>query len=193
MVLILASASPRRKKILEYFAIPFTQKSSNFDERTVVFKDDPVAYVRKIAREKANAVNAQISDIVLAADTIVYKNKKLFHKPENETKAMEMLKELNGKSHLVITALALKKGKRILVAHEKTRVFFKNLPQERLKKYLKSFHLYDKAGAYAVQNGGSIIVKRIEGCFYNVMGLPIAALSDLLFKVGIDIWDHLKD
>lgn len=193
MELILGSQSPRRKEILQFFSLPFRQVSSDFDEAQVVFKGDPAAFVKEIARRKAQALHDQFPDaIILTADTTVYRDGRLFEKPATMQEAHLMLRELSGKEHQVFTGVAVSQKKNILVEAEKTTVQFCELTDPEIHTYAKTFHSLDKAGGYAIQKGGTLIVKRIEGCYYNVMGLPLQTVRHLLLKAGIDLWDFLK-
>jgi septum formation protein len=193
MELILGSNSPRRREILNFFSVPFRQVSSDFDETRVVFQGDPAAYVKEIARQKAMALQNKFpEDIILTADTTVYRNGRLFEKPETMQEAYAMLRELAGKEHQVFTGVAVAAQKKLYSEAEEARVQFCQLTDPEIHTYAKAFHPLDKAGGYAIQKAGSLIVKRIEGCYYNVMGLPLQTVRHLLLKAGIDLWDYFK-
>lgn len=193
MELILGSNSPRRREILNFFSIPFRQASPGFDETQVVFQGDPAAFATEVARRKALClINSFPNDVILTADTIVYRQKRLFMKPESLEEAHAMLRELSGKEHQVYTGVCVAKGNDCFTDAEESRVFFHELTEPQIRTYHAHFLPLDKAGGYAIQKGGSLIVKRIEGCYYNIMGLPIHTVRRLLLKAGIDLWDYLK-
>jgi septum formation protein len=193
MEIILGSNSPRRREILNFFSIPFRQISPEFDESQVLFKSDPVSFVSEVARRKALCLMERFpDDVILTADTIVYRKGRLFLKPESMEEAHEMLKELSGKEHQVFTGVCVAKKNKCFVEAEESRVFFHELTEPQMHAYHSHFLPLDKAGGYAIQKGGSLIVKRIEGCYYNIMGLPIHTVRRLLLKAGIDLWDYLK-
>lgn len=193
MHLILGSQSPRRKEILSHFKIPFEQITSSFPEESVLFKGNPASYAIEIAEGKALTLHHRFPDaVILTADTVVYRKGKVYGKPTDELNAASILKELAGDWHSVYTAISLVFGKEHFSSIEETRVLLNPLSDEQIRAYQTSFDCYDKAGAYAVQLPGSCIVNRIEGCFYNAMGLPINTLRTLLLKIGIDLWQYCK-
>lgn len=192
MKLILGSASPRRKEILGYFSLPFTQVSSDFNEESINFEDNPEIYVKTIAKGKAEAIAKRFpSHLIMTADTIVYKGGKVYLKPNDREHAYSMLKELQGGWHSVFTAICLIKDNRELLEIEETRVLFNPLSESQIETYLRMQPYHDKAGSYFIQGSGSLLVRRINGCFYNVMGLPINQLYKMLKEFGIDLWDYL--
>jgi len=193
MSLILGSQSPRRREILNFFSIPFQQVSPDFDETQVVFQGNPGAFASEVARRKALCLSDRYpKDVILTADTVVYRGKRLFMKPESLEEAQGMLKELSGKEHQVFTGVCVARGRDYFVESEESRVHFHELTEPQIRTYAETFSPLDKAGGYAIQKAGSLIVKRIEGCYYNIMGLPIHTVRRLLLKVGIDLWDYLK-
>ena len=191
--LILGSQSPRRREILNFFSVPFIQAASDFDETRVPFHGDPEAFVREVAIQKAASLLESYPDHpILTADTVVAMDGRLFLKPESPEEAFGMLKELSGKKHSVFTGVCVTRGKERFSGVEEAFVKFHSLSDSEIHAYHESFHPFDKAGAYAIQRGGSVIVKRIEGCYYNVMGLPLNTTRSLLAKIGINLWDFLK-
>ncbi len=191
--LILGSQSPRRREILNYFTIPFTQEAPSFDETQVPYHGDPAAFVCEVSSKKALCLQDKFPDSpLLTADTIVSLDGRLFMKPESPAEATSMLSELAGKKHSVFTGVTVALGQERYVAAEESLVEFHPLTEKEIRAYHESFHPMDKAGAYAIQRGGSVIVKRIEGCYYNIMGLPLNTTRRLLAKIGIDLWDFLK-
>jgi septum formation protein len=193
MQIILGSSSERRKHILNFFSLPYKQIDSNFDESTISQELSPDKYTCEIAKQKALKISSMYpKDIILTADTVVYFKNKYLLKPKDENEAFSMLKNLSGSTHEVYTGVGLKTENDIFVRAESSKIFFNKLSDIEIKTYHENFFFSDKAGGYAIQNGGSILVKKIEGCFYNVMGLPINTLRELLKKAGIDLWDFLK-
>ena len=193
MELILGSQSPRRKEILEYFDLPFQQASSDFDEDSIPFSGTPADYTITLAKGKKEILARQFPDaLILTADTVVYKEGIIYGKPINDLQAMEFLRELSGKWHSVYTGINVYfQGKEFHDVTE-TRVLFNSLNEDQIRAYNKKLHYTDKAGGYMIQQAGGIIVKRIEGCYYNVMGLSINSLKNLLLNFGIDLWNHLR-
>ncbi len=190
MSIILGSSSPRRKEILQFFNIPFEQLSPSFDETSHPYSGDAIAYVTSLAEEKARSIPID-NRIILTADTVVLKGKTLYNKPESEAQALEMLHDLNGSTHLVYTALSCKLGAHLFTDYAETKITFIKATDNQLLAYHKAFNGLDKAGGYGIQKGGSIIVEKIEGCFYNVMGLPLSTLQKVLQSAGVELWDYL--
>lgn len=193
MQLILGSQSPRRREVLSFFNFPFKQVSPHFDEESIPFNGNPQEYVKILAKGKADSLAAQFpTSIILTADTIVYKKGKIYGKPKDDQQAFQYLKELAGQWHSVFTGLTVSFQGQDFMEVEETRVLFNSLTEDQIQTYHRTLPFLDKAGGYMIQGPGSIIVKRIEGCYYNVVGLPINALSSALRQAGIDLWKHLK-
>jgi septum formation protein len=193
MEVILGSQSPRRKEILEFFSLPFTQVHSDYDEDLVAFSGDPAAFAKQVAFGKANALaNLHPNAVILTADTVVYANNKLYLKPQTLPEARQMLREMAGKQHQVFTGVCVFFKNKYFIDAEKTHVEFLELTDDEIHMYTSIFSPLDKAGGYAIQKSGSLIVKRIEGCYYNVMGLPLQKVRQLLLNAGIDLWDYFK-
>lgn len=191
--IILGSQSPRRKEIFSSFNLPFTQASSNFDEDSIPFSGDPARFACELSKGKAYALQPLYPKaIILTADTIVYREGKIFGKPENEEIAFQTLSELEGRWHSVFTGVTLLHEKSEYHQSEETKILFNPLTSSQIKAYHRTTQWSDKAGGYGAQLGGGILIKRIEGCYYNVLGLPINAVRELLQKVGIDLWEYLK-
>ncbi len=190
MHIVLGSQSPRRQEILSFFQKPFSVCSSGFDESTVVFEGSPTTYVETQAKEKAQALKDYSKEsIVLTADTTVFFNKKIFQKPQDEQEAFLFLKELSGQTHEVYTGICvLYKGK-LHLSTEMTKVTFHPTTDLQIHQYIHKIDTLDKAGGYAIQGPGSLIVSKIEGCYYNVMGLPVNTLCKLLKQVGVNLWE----
>lgn len=191
--LILGSQSPRRREIMSFFTLPFVQVSPDFDEEAVPFHGDPEEYAKTLARGKAESLaHEHRKNLILTADTIVYCDGKLYGKPADENEAFRFLSVLKGRWHSVYTAVHLIHGSDRFDAIEETRVLFNDLSDKQIRSYHQSLNYKDKAGGYAIQGAGSLIVNRIDGCYYNVMGLPINAVRGLLLHAGIDLWNNLK-
>lgn len=192
MHLILGSTSPRRREILSYFSIPFSQASPEFDEESVVFNGDPVSYAVEIAVQKAASLVPHFpDDYVLTADTVVYCEGNVYNKPSNRDQAAQFLRAFSGKWQEVTTALVLRKGRAQHVRFEKTRLHFCPLTPSQIERYIDHFQTSDKAGGYSIQAAGSILVAKIDGCYYNVLGLPLQALKELLLCEEIDLWEYI--
>lgn len=193
-MLILGSTSPRRKEILSFFKIPFHVIPPDYDESLLPYENNPLAYVKALSQGKASAVLKHHHGFpVLTADTIVTHENRLFLKPTSRQDAFEMLRFLSGKTHRVLTAVTLSDDTRMESQVTTSHVTFQNFTDAMILNYIDSISIMDKAGSYAIQGIGSLIVKKIEGCFYNVMGLPLIATQELLTLFGFSIWDYLKN
>ena len=188
--LILASQSPRRKLLLEQVGVPFTVFSSDVDE-TIEPNVEPAEMVQMLAARKADHVARQLSGnrsaVVLAADTVVVLRDQVLGKPKDRNDAFEMLRKLQNKWHYVMTGIALidmATGER-LTHVEKTKVRFRPLTTGAIWNYIDSGEPLDKAGAYGIQGLGALLVEKIDGCYFNVMGLPIYSVSVMLARAGI--------
>ncbi len=187
--IILASASPRRKELLTLMGLKFRVNVSDYEEDLGI-KLKPHELAKYLSLEKARAVAGKYKDaLIIAADTFIVFKGKLLGKPHTEKEAMRMLTLLNGKSHSVITGytvLDTNTGKKSSCSVE-TTVWFRNMAASELRAYVKTGEPLDKAGAYAIQGIGSLIVKKIEGDYFNVIGLPVASLAVTLKKFGISV------
>lgn len=193
MRLILGSQSPRRKEILSYFALPFEQASPPFDESSIPFQNNPAEYVCAIAKGKADSlIHLYPEAAIITADTTVWRAGKIYGKPSSSEEALQYLSELVGQWHSVFTGVVLRYGNAQFTEVEETRVLFNDLTPDQIRHYHTKLHWSDKAGGYAIQMAGGLIVRKIDGCFYNVMGLPINTLHTLLNKIGIELWEYLK-
>jgi septum formation protein len=172
-MLVLASQSPRRREILSLAGIGFTTRAVDVEE-TRLAGEDPRQHVLRLAREKAMAVTSVQGETILAADTVVVVDHHLLGKPESGERAAWMLRLLAGREHEVITGICLRAGERLLVDAESTRVRFVAMSDEEIERYVASGEPMDKAGAYAIQGLASKFIDRIEGCYFNVVGLPVA-------------------
>lgn len=183
-MLILASASPRRRELLTQIAIPHTVSPAHIDE-THHPGEDPVSFVRRLALEKAAvAARTHPHSPVLAADTTVAIGTHVLNKPANPAEAEQMLRSLAGHTHTVHTGIAVVHAGAVHSHVESTSVSFTSIPAEELAAYLASADSLDKAGAYGIQGYAARWIDRIEGDFFNVVGLPLAATVRLLRQAG---------
>ncbi|HSM07766.1 MAG TPA: Maf family protein [Gemmatimonadota bacterium] len=181
--LVLASGSPRRRDILAALGLAFDVRPPDVDE-SLRPGEGAAAAARRLAELKATAVEAEPGELVLAADTIVVLDGDLLGKPTGPGDATAMLGRLAGRSHEVITGLALRLGAETRSAAALTTVTFRSLDRAEIAAYVATCEPLDKAGAYGIQGFGSALVERIEGDFFNVMGLPVPALLSLLHDTG---------
>ncbi|HEX8772503.1 MAG TPA: Maf family protein [Pyrinomonadaceae bacterium] len=183
--LVLASASPRRAEILRAVAWPFEKLAVDIDE-TRFQGEEAVAYVERLAREKAEAASPQRAGrLVLGADTVVVVDEEILGKPLDDEDARRMLRLLNGRWHEVLTGIALVRGgveARPLVAHERTRVRFARMTEAEVNWYVASGEPLDKAGAYAIQGRAALFIEEISGDYWNVVGLPVQLVYKLRMK-----------
>jgi septum formation protein len=187
MKLILASSSPRRAEILANAGLPFSVLSSAVDESPYP-GEAPAALVKRLANAKADLVTARAVGpaIILAADTVVVLDDKILGKPNSREEARHMLQQLSGRTHSVFTGVALIRlpdGERRQFI-ESTLVHFRPITEEELSSYLATEEPYDKAGAYAIQGWAGLYIPRIEGCYFNVVGLPLSRVLTELQTLG---------
>lgn len=186
MEIILASQSPRRKELLELMGLTFTIKAADIDE-TMAPGADPAGEVGRVSRLKALAVEAGEEAVVIAADTIVVCAGRILGKPHSEQEAREMLTLLSGRDHQVMTGYTVRRGDRLLTHTEVSHIHFRPLAPEEIRAYVASGEPMDKAGAYGIQGKAAIFVSRLEGDYYNVMGLPVCALGQSLRSFGVRV------
>jgi septum formation protein len=182
--IILASKSPRRASLLKQIGLEFEVYPSEIEEPQIT--ESPAIAVQELALTKARAVAAEFdAGIVLGADTVVVIDGQPIGKPENDTHAVAILTQLSGNRHEVITGVALIniKQKNEVVWAEKTAVYFRTLHQSEILAYIRSGEASDKAGAYGIQGRAGAFVERIEGCYFNVVGLPLASLTVQLWRL----------
>ncbi|AQS59964.1 Maf family protein [Desulforamulus ferrireducens] len=187
--IILASASPRRQELLANLGLNFEIKISDVDE-SLDEQTPPAQQVEQLAERKARAVAAQLTQgLVIGADTLVTLNNQVLGKPKDRREAIEMIKQLQGRSHEVYTGLAVIDAAtdKAVITHQATAVRFKSLTMEQIERYVDTGEPYDKAGAYAVQGKASVFIDSIRGCYFNVVGLPVAKLADVLKVFGVEI------
>ncbi|MCR4662509.1 MAG: Maf family protein [Endomicrobiaceae bacterium] len=181
--IVLASASPRRKELLEKMGLKFIIIPSNYEEKLFdnIYSDEKI---ETLALNKAKDVAQRVQEpsIIIAADTVVVLDNLILGKPKDKQDAFNMIKSLSGKTHFVVTAIAIidSETKKIKVSNTKTFVTFTELKDEEIQKYVSTDEPYDKAGAYAAQGYASIFIEKIEGCFNNVVGISTFTLNKML-------------
>lgn len=186
--IILASASPRRQQLMQQIGLQFTVIPAEVEE--IITGQPPLELAEKLAGKKAEWVSKRYPGaIVVAADTIVVIDNQVLGKPVDRDEARLMLQSLSGREHQVITGLAVYRADmdyRYITA-ETTQVIFRTLEPEDIEAYLDSGEPFDKAGAYGIQGLGALLVERIEGCYFNVVGLPLNRLGQVLRTVGVKV------
>ena len=189
--IILASASPRRAEILNQLGLDFELIPSEVSETIPNQSAFPNDLVTKLAWRKASNVAGKIErGLVIGADTLVVLGETIFGKPSDSDEAVKMLSILNGKTHSVYTGIAMIQvpSGQTEVGYSKTKVKFKTFSLEEIRFYVATGEPLDKAGAYGIQGKGGVLVEAIEGCYFNVVGLPLSKLADMLRKFQISIW-----
>lgn len=186
MGLILASGSPRRRQLLEQIGLTFVVRSSDVDE-SVSPGLTPAQVVESLSARKGEAVAAEAApgDLVLSADTVVALDGAILGKPRDRAEAEAMLTALSGRTHQVYTGVTLLQDGRRLTEHEVTAVTFRPLSPEEIAAYVSTGEPMDKAGAYGIQGLGALLVERLEGDYFNVMGLPLCRLGEMLAQFGV--------
>ena len=185
--IVLASGSPRRQELLQRIGIrDFTVRVPQVEEW---YPDGltPEEIVCYISREKSQAVPSDQEEIVITADTMVFLDDQRLGKPQDEADALRMLTALQGRRHTVCTGVTVRQGDRVLTESEATGVIFRPAEESELRAYIATGEPMDKAGSYGVQGKGALLVERLEGDFFNVMGLPVLRLSRMLAQFGIKL------
>ena len=185
--IVLASGSPRRQELLQRIGITdFTIRVPQVEEWYPADLS-PAEIVSYISREKSQAVPSEADEIVITADTMVFQDDKRLGKPIDTEDALRMLTALAGRRHTVCTGVTVRQGDRILTRSASTDVYFRSATEEELRAYIAGGEPMDKAGAYGVQGQGALLVERIDGDFFNVMGLPVLLLSRMLREFGVTL------
>lgn len=184
-MIVLASASPRRRHLLEMLGIPHVVQPADVDE-TRLPGEVPEAMAVRLAAAKASAVHVRRpDDLVLAADTVVTIDDQVLGKPENQADAERMLALLSGRGHRVVTGVALAlPGGEVRDRYDVTHVWFRELSPELIRSYVATGEPLDKAGSYGVQGVGAVLIERVDGDFFSVMGLPLRLVVELLEDAG---------
>jgi septum formation protein len=188
--IILASQSKARQKILKQIGLKFSVAASSVKEDAAIKRGCGDLVIANAARKAKDVAGRFSSGVVIAADTVVLAGRKLIGKPKNKTDALKILTLLSQKPHWVYSGLAvidIDKGK-MFTAHDKTKIYMCRLTDVQIKNYLKKVHVLDKAGGFDIQGPGGVFIDRIEGCFYNVVGLPLAKLAKILHRLDVDIF-----
>ena len=190
-MLVLASASPRRRELLTQAGFSFEIHPAHIPEDPLP-QEDPIAYVTRLARQKAEAIYNQLTKsqpnpslVVLGADTTVTIDQEILGKPENPEDAARILRLLSGRTHRVVTGVSLVSEKQTQTAAEVTAVQFLSISEEEITAYIATSEPMDKAGAYAIQGHAARWIPRIQGCYFNVVGLPISLVATLLEAANI--------
>lgn len=182
----LASNSPRRRKLLKQLNLKFKSFGIDIDE-TVKRNENPSSAVVRLSKEKLEiAKRKKLNGIIITADTIVVLGKKILGKPKNEKDAFDILKLLSGRTHIVYTGYSVYNSisQKTISEYEKTEVTFRKLSDQEILEYIASGSPMDKAGAYGIQDDfGAVFIKKINGCYYNVVGLPLAKLYQALLRI----------
>ncbi|MGM0369379.1 MAG: Maf family protein [Bacillota bacterium] len=186
MDIVLASASPRRKMLLEQLGLEFSIQPSTIDESKVKL-DNPQELVTRLSYLKAKDVQNNPDEIVIAADTVVKKENEILEKPANGLEAKKMLKCLSGTTHQVVTGITIIKNDLVVSECEATTVVFRELSNYEIDNYIVSGEPLDKAGGYGIQGQAAVFVKKIVGCFYNVVGLSLYKLSQMMKELNLEI------
>jgi len=187
--IVLASSSPRRISLLKMLGVTFEPVPASIVEEKRE-GEEPADFARRIAKEKALQVAERVkAEFVIAADTVVVIDGEVLGKPKDENEARRMLEKLSGRTHKVITAVALykKESGELLLDHKETFVRFTVLSKAEIDWYIKTDEPMDKAGAYGIQGLGSLFIERIDGCYTNVVGLPLPLLYQLAKRAGLSL------
>ena len=191
MQLILASGSPRRKELLSLFGLPFVIRAADIDE-TMDQNKAPFDEVARVSRLKALAVPREEEDIDIAADTIVVLGGTVLGKPHSREEAIKMLTALSGRDHQVMTGCTVIRGEKTKTFTEVTDLHFRPLREAEILRYVDSGEPMDKAGAYGIQGGAALFCEKIVGDYYNVMGLPVCRLGQVLRMIAPEIMEDIQ-
>ena len=191
MQLILASASPRRRELLGLFGLPFVIRAADIDE-TMNPALPPEAEVARVSRLKALAIPREAEDVVIAADTIVVCGGRVLGKPHSHEEAAQMLRLLSGRDHHVMTGCTVRAPGGTETFTEITDLHFRQLTEAEIARYVASGEPMDKAGAYGIQGGAALFCEGIRGDYYNVMGLPVCRLGQVLKKMAPQLMEDTQ-
>ena len=186
MQLILASASPRRKELLGLFGIPFVIRAADIDE-TMDESCAPYDEVGRVSRLKALATQREAGDVVIAADTIVVCGGTVLGKPHSEAEAVATLRLLSGRDHQVMTGVTVLRGEDAVTFTEVTDLHFRDLTDREIARYVATGEPMDKAGSYGIQGGAALFCTGMNGDYYNVMGLPVCRLGQVLRELAPEL------
>lgn len=188
MNIILASASPRRRELLERMGLEFTVRTAGHDE-TMNSSKPAEEEVRRVSALKAEAVRplCEFEDVIIAADTVVVSDGSVMGKPATKSEACDMLRRLSGSAHQVITGLTVSKGESMRSVSVTTDLRFRPLSEAEIAAYVETGEPMDKAGAYGIQGLAAMFVESLNGDYYNVMGLPVCTLTGILREFGVEL------
>jgi septum formation protein len=188
--LVLASGSPRREEMLRELGISFKKAPVQVEEDWKS-REDPCAIAIKLAARKVQASPAPM-DLTVGMDTMVVLGRRILGKPNTAAEAATMLESLSGRMHRVITGVAMRFHDSILRDAETTRVYFRKIRRSEIEWYIKTGEPFDKAGAYGIQGGARLFVRKIEGCFFNVVGFPVDCFQRMLAHFGFTVYDFME-
>ena len=191
MQLILASQSPRRQQLLQLLRVPFVVRPADIDEAMDPTLP-PQQEVARVCRAKAEATQRESEDVVIAADTIVVLEGKVLGKPVDRDDAVAMLRSLSGRDHQVMTGLTVVRGNQAITHTEITDVQFRPLSEEEILRYVQTGEPMDKAGSYGIQGFAAPFVEGIRGDYYNVMGLPVCRLQQMLRQIAPEYMEEFQ-
>ena len=188
MKIVLASQSPRRRQLLGQMGLEFTTQSPEIDEAAFQGRDAR-DLVQILSREKARWIAGQVDPetLVIGADTVVVRDGEILGKPKGEEEARAMLASLSGRTHQVCTGVTVCRGDKVLTQVEEPQVTFRPLTDQEIRQYVSTGEPMDKAGAYGIQGLGALLVQRLEGDYFNVMGLPLCRLGRMLRAFGVEL------
>jgi len=189
MAIILASGSPRRKELLEMLGVEDMKVIPAKGEESAPEGLGPGELVMALASQKGREVKALCpgEDVIIAADTIVWHEGGVYGKPHSRDEAISMLRSLSGRGHEVYTGVCVIRGEKEVLRYNMSRVFFRDMSEDEIEAYVDTGEPMDKAGAYGAQGKGALFVERIEGDFFNVMGLPLCTLGEMLNEQGVRV------
>ena len=191
MKLILASQSPRRKELLGLFRFPFEIQVADIDE-AMDPNLPPYDEVARVSAAKAAAIGAQADTVVIAADTIVVCDGKVLGKPHSRQEAVQMLQLLSGRDHQVMTGVTVLRGEKRRTVTEVTDIHFRELSDKEIESYIATGEPMDKAGSYGIQGGAALFAERMVGDYYNVMGLPVCRLYQILAEIAPEWMEEIQ-
>lgn len=191
MQLILASQSPRRRELMGVFHVPFIVRVADIDE-TMDPGKSPSEEVARVSCAKAQAVAHEPDDVVIAADTIVVCDGQVLGKPADEADAYRMLRLLSGRDHQVMTGLTVLRGDQCTVCTEITDIHFRELTDREIRAYIATKEPMDKAGSYGIQGGAALFAEKMNGDYYNVMGLPVCRLGQILKVLAPELTEEFQ-
>ena len=189
MEIILASQSPRRKELLGLFPFSFTVRVADIDEHMDPTLP-PEEEVARVSRLKALAVPRETDDLVIAADTIVVCDGQVLGKPADTDDAYRMLRLLSGREHQVMTGLTVIRGEQEVVTTAITHIRFRELTDREIRRYIATGEPMDKAGSYGIQGGAALFAQQLTGDYFNVMGLPVCRLGQILMEIAPDVMEE---